>query len=233
MSEERVRRTSVSPPLASAFASSKGTPVVIDGTTGAAYVMTDTAAVVEVGRDGGWADLLASIAAGKAVGANAPTWATILGGLAAYSFSATIMNEVWVSFHIPHDYQVGTMFYPHVHWTTGGVNTGVVRWGIEYSFARGYSTDAFPASATIYLEKAATGTAYKHMISEAAEGAGVSIATLETDGILLCRLFRDAANAADTCTDAAFGLFVDLHYQSDGMLTNERNRTFTKKRGLL
>lgn len=78
---------------------------------------------------------------------------------------------------------------------------------------------------------AATGTPLTHMITEASTGNGVTIPNCETDGILLCRLFRDAANAADTCTNAAFGLFVDIHYQSDGMLTNERNRTFTKKRG--
>lgn len=218
-------------PILEDFRAREGTPLVIDTTLGAASVLIPAEQIVEIGARAGWQDYLSSISAGKAVGANAPTWSAILGGISAYSFSATTMNEVWLNFHILHDYMPGTMFYPHVHWTTAGTATGVCRWGLEYTFARGYGIEAFPAPTTIYLEQAATGTAYTHMIAEAAEGAGVLIPTLETDGILLMRVFRDAANAADTLTDAAFGLFVDMHYQSDGMLTNERNRTFTKKRG--
>lgn len=218
-------------PVVADFANSNGTPIVIDTVLGAASALKATDTLVEIGARAGWQDYLSSISAGKAVGANAPTWATIRAGLAAYSFSASTMNEIWLSFHILHEYQVGTMIYPHVHWTTTGTNTGVCRWGLEYSFARGYNIEAFPAPTTIYLEQAASGTAYQHMITEGSEGNGVTIANLETDGIILMRVFRDAANAADTLTDAAFGLFVDIHYQSDGMLSQERNRPFTKKRG--
>ena len=229
---DRVRSTSVSPPLAGAFAASDGSPIVIDESNAGVYVMKANQAVVEFARDGGWQDYLSSISAGKAVGANAPTWATIRAGISAYSFSAGTMNEIWMNFHILHDYKTGTMFYPHIHWTTTGTNTGVCRWGIEYTFARGYGIDVFPAPTTIYLQQAASGTPYTHYIVEATEGNGVTIPTLETDGILMMRVFRDAANAADTLTDAAFGIFVDMHYQSDGMLTVERNRPFTKQRGL-
>ena len=224
-------RSGPSAPTLANFQSSHGSPIVLDTTLGAASMVKHPDAVVEIGARAGWQDNLSSISAGKIAGASVPTWTLLQNGLYAYAFSAAAMNEVWVSFHIQHDYQPGTMFYPHVHWTTAGVNAGVCRWGIEYSFARGYAADVFPASTTIYLEQAATGVAYKHMITEAVEGAGVLIPTLETDGILLTRVFRDGGHVNDTLTDVAFGLFVDIHYQSDGMLTNERNRTFTKKRG--
>lgn len=218
-------------PVLEDFRARTGTPLVIDTSNGAASALIQSDTIVEIGARAGWNDYLSSLSAGKVAGANVPTWSLLRDGLYANSFSASAMNEVWINFHILHDYAPGTMFYPHIHWTTAGTNAGVVRWGLEYTFARGYGFESFPASTTVYLQQAATGTAYRHMIAEATEGNGVLIPTLETDGILMVRVFRDAANAADTCTDAAFGLFVDMHYQSDGMLTNERNRTFTKKRG--
>ncbi len=225
-------RVTPSTPVVGNFADKENTPIVIDSSNGAAYCLKTGDVMVEIGRDAGWSDMLASLSAGKAVGANAPTWATIRDALAAYRFDAGVMNELWVSLHVPHEYLSGTMLYPHIHWVKTGTNTGTVRWGVEYSSARGYDIEAFPASTTIYIEQAGSATAYQHMIAEQAEGAGVTVSNLEPDSLLLMRLFRDAAHVNDTCTEAVFGLFLDVHYQSDGMLTNERNRTFTKKRGM-
>jgi len=178
----------------------------------------------------GWNDVLADISAGRGIGVNAPTWATIRDGIKAYEFSATAINEVWVNLHILHDYLWGSKVWPHIHWTTTGTNTGVVRWGIEYTYARAYGVEAFPATTTIYLEQAASGTAYTQMLAEPVEADGILLPNCEPDGVLLCRVFRDAGHANDTCTDGAFALFADLHFQSDGYLTNERNRGFTKRR---
>lgn len=167
------------------------------------------------------------------MGVSAPTWSSLIGGLYAYAFSPTQLNELWLAYHVLHDYAAGTKIYPHIHWTTGGADTGVCRWGMEYTYARGYGVDRFPATQTIYLEQAASGVANTHYITETSEAGALLIPNFEPDGILLLRIFRDAANLADTLTDPAFGLYCDLHYQSDGMLTNERNRTFTKRRGQL
>lgn len=183
-----------------------------------------------VTTNSGWKDLLADISAGRGIGATAPTWSVLNGNIKAYAFSASSLNEIWINIHIPHDYEWGSMVYPHIHWTTSGTNTGVCRWGVEYAYARGYGTDAFPATTTIYIEQAASGTALKHMIAEPTEGSGIAGTNFEPDGVLMCRIFRDAAHANDTLTDAAFGIFADLHYYSDGFETNERNRTFTKRR---
>jgi hypothetical protein len=178
----------------------------------------------------GWNDILADIGAGRGIGVNAPTWTSLRDGLYGYAFTAAQMNEIWLNLHITHDYMWGSKVWPHVHWTTAGTDTGVVRWGIEYTFARGYGVEAFPATTTIYVEQAASGTAYTHMIAEPAEADGVLLPNAEPDGIIMCRVFRDGAHANDTCTDDAFGLFADLHFQSDGYFTNERNRAFTKRR---
>lgn len=178
----------------------------------------------------GWNDVLTDLSSGRGIGANAPAWSTLRDGIKAYAFDATAMNEVWVNMHIMHDYAWGTKVWPHIHWTTSGTGTGVVRWGVEYTYARGYGVEAFPATTTIYLEQAATGIPYTQMIAEPAEADGILLPGCEPDGVLMCRVFRDAGHANDTLTDDAFGIFADLHFQSDGYLTNERNRGYTKRR---
>lgn len=177
----------------------------------------------------GWADILGDLNV-RGTGGASPAWTTFRNGINAYSFSASSLQEIWINFHMPHDYMIGTMIYPHVHWSTTGTNTGSVVWRMEYTFARGYSIEAFPATATTTITQAFTGTAYTHMIAEPAEGAGLLLANLEPDTLILCRFYRDAANPADTQTQAAFVFNIDLHYQTEGFTTNERNRPFTKRR---
>lgn len=180
----------------------------------------------------GWADLLTDISAGRGVGANAPTWAAFQGGISAYRFDAGTMNEIWFNVHIPHDYRFGTAIYPHIHWSTTGTNAGTVRWGLEYTFARGYGIEAFPATTTIYIEQAASGTARTHMIAEPTDANAITLTNCEPDMIMMCRFFRDAAHVNDTCTDTAFAFYADMHYQSDGYLTPERNRAFSKRKNV-
>lgn len=175
-----------------------------------------------------WDDLVASFNAGIVAGANVPTWSVMINGIYAYLFSATAMNEIWLSpIHIDHRYKPGTKIYPHIHWTTGGTNTGVVRWGVEYSVAKGHNQQAFPATTTIYLEQAASGTAYKHMIVEASDGQAF-LANVEPDSLVLMRVFRDGGHANDTCTDQAFGLMCDVHYQVDHWATKNKAPNFYK-----
>ena len=45
---------------------------------------------------------------------------------------------------------------------------------------------------------------------------------LEVDGLILCRAYRFASNAADTCSDAVFGHTVDIHYQSTNIGTKNK-----------
>jgi len=168
----------------------------------------------------GWRDLLSAVNAARVTGASEPTFTAFRGGIYQYSFSATVMNQVVMNpFHIDHDYASGTDLFIHVHWSTAGTNTGVVRWGLEWTYAKGHDQEAFPVTQTYYLEQAASGTAYQHMVAEGTiPGTDVIEGTangIETDGLVLVRLFRDAAHANDTCTDAAFAFTVDIHYQCD------------------
>lgn len=185
----------------------------------------------------GWKDKEGSLNSARVTGASQPTWAALTDNIYAWRFSASTLNEVWLNFHIPHDISFtqpredgsvqGATLYPHVHFSSVGTDTGTARFGIEYSIARGYSVDAFPSSTTIYLEQAATGTALQHQIVETTDANAIVDPAIETDAVLLIRLFRDAAHANDTLTDAVFITFMDLHYYSDGKETNERNRNAT------
>lgn len=160
-------------------------------------------------------------------GANDPNWTQVNAtNFWAYSFSATTMQQFWITFHVRHGYAPGTVMYPHVHWfnPAASPNTGVVRWGFEWAVAAGYNTAAFPfgSSTTKYVETASSATQYQHMISEVV--LADAIPATETDALVCMRIFRDAANVADTCTDAVMVPLVDLHYQrDDGTGTIGRN----------
>jgi hypothetical protein len=174
----------------------------------------------------GWADLLAPLHGGVVTGSSDPDWNVFIGGIYAYSFPASgASREVWIAFHVPHTYAAGTVMYPHVHWSTPGTNTGVVRWGFEYTIAKGYSQQVFPTSTTVYLEQAASGTPRRHMIVES-PSISIPATNLEPDSMILARIFRDSSHANDTCTDAAFGLQCDLHYQVAQFSTIGRNYPF-------
>lgn len=179
-----------------------------------------------------WTDYLASLDSAKVEGANTPTWSVVQDGIYAYSFSATVLNEAWVQFHINHDVAItaDAKIYPHIHWTANTANTGTCRWGFEYSYAKGHQQGAssvFPSSTTVYVEQAFSGTAFEHHIGEVADGDAISVADagIEVDGVILMRVFRDGAHANDTLTSAAFGIFVNLHIQveRDGTVNKSPN----------
>jgi hypothetical protein len=170
----------------------------------------------------GWRDITSDISV-KGTGTNNPSWATVRNGISAYTFSATTMQEAWVNFHINHDYAVGTPIYLHVHWINPGTNTGTVRWGFEYTIAKGHQQEAFPATTTAYVEQASSGQ-FVHMIGEIS--SGISSASLEPDALILVRVFRDAAHVNDTCTNAVALVMSDVHYQANKWATKNKAPNF-------
>lgn len=172
-----------------------------------------------------WFDMTTDLSSGRSVGANAPTWTTFRDGLAAYAFSAGTMNELFVVFHVNHDAAIGEVFYPHIHWATNTTNTGVVRWGIEYSIAEGHNTMDFPASSTIYLEDTIAADAqYQHRIIECSDAQAITMP--DVDSLIMMRVFRDAAHVNDTFAPQAFGLTVDIHYQRNKFGTINKSPDF-------
>lgn len=173
----------------------------------------------------GWRDLTAPVDV-RGVGANDPTFAVYTGTtMRAYQFSASTMNEVFFTYHVPHDWVPGTDVYFHAHWSNAAAapNTGAVVWKFDYTFAKGFSQEAFPVIQTVEVIAASPATRYMHNVSET---GAVSIPLMEVDGLLLVRGYRDAANVLDTCSDAVFLHTMDIHYQSTNMATVNKAPSF-------
>ena len=177
---------------------------------------------VNIDKDGlalyplAWKDNLSSLSNGRQTGATAPDWETLTNGISAWSFPPNTMNELWLSFHINHDWAPDTDQFPHIHFCVKDDQVeGVVRWGIEYTIAK-RDTGVFPASTTVYLEPTIPANdALTHRVVEVSALDAIPAAELEVDAVVLVRVFRDGAHANDTYAGDAFGLFADLHYQSD------------------
>ena len=173
----------------------------------------------------GWRDNIGSIDTRS--GGNAPQRNLFRDGLYLYEFSADDMNEVFSNFHIDHDYKLGTMLYPHLHFATTSNAGGVLRLGFEYSFAQGHGLGTFPATTTIYLNfTVPANSAFVHFVAEAPEGQGIPGTNVDTDGVILMRIFRDAAHVDDTFPATIFGILSDLHYEADRYATINRAPNF-------
>lgn len=169
----------------------------------------------------GWNDLVQEVIVKS--GTNAPTIDVLRNGIQAYSFPPDSMAECYANFHIRHDYIAGTMVYPHVHWSMNTVNTGTVRWGVEYTLARRHDstgTTHFGPTSTLYISVAVDADhKWGHMVSESLEGDGIPGTDLQEDAMILCRFFRDAEHPSDTFPDPVFLLSVDIHYECDTLCT--------------
>lgn len=157
---------------------------------------------------------------------DAPTLNLFRDGIHAYNFFAGQLSEAFASFHIDHDYAMGTALYPHIHWAIQSNEVGTIRWGVEYTVAKGHGQMAFGPTTTVYIEQAADGTPYKHMIAEVSQANAIPGLNIEPDTLILCRFFRDGEHANDTLAADAFVFCVDLHYQADRATTPFKSPNF-------
>ena len=162
----------------------------------------------------GWDDYLGIPDDDPTQGSTVPSWSTFSGNIKGRAFSPTTMNQRQFRIHILHDYAVGTGLYLHAHWSPITTNVGTVRWGFEYIVAKGHGQQAFSAPVTVYKEQATTGVIGTHFIAEVADIDAVSGSLLETDALVICRVFRDAAHVNDTFTGDAFLWNFDAHVRT-------------------
>lgn len=176
----------------------------------------------------GWIDILGDLTSSPSL-PQSPGWAKITDdgaastGIWGHAFDDTIEESLLIHFHIPHGISSISMF-PHIHWVPLTTGTGVVRWGLEWAYAKGYGQEAFPQSQFEYIEQAGGGTINSHQIAE--NSTSIDITGLEPDGLLICRFFRDATHANDTYVGDAIALFVDIHAQVNRVATPNRNFPF-------
>lgn len=165
-----------------------------------------------------WDDLRVPVNATNIGAANDPNFAQVLTngagsqGVYTYLFDASAEEELFFSVQLPHAWKEGTDIEPHVHWFPTNTNTGVVRWGLEYTWASVNGT--FGNTTIIYVEDAADGTEYKHQL---ADFAAISASGQTLSSMLMCRIFRDATNGADTYNADCGLLEIDFHHRIDSL----------------
>lgn len=175
-----------------------------------------------------WDDVRVPILSVKLGGSKDPDFAKVFDdgagsqGVFTYLFDKSVEEEVYFVLQLPHSWKAGTNIRPHVHWfpAANGAAGQFVRWGLEYTWAS--IGEVFGATTTIYTDASSATTATipgddpliagKHYMSLLPEidatGKGWS-------SMLICRLFRDATDSADTYNNDAGLLEFDCHTQMD------------------
>lgn len=162
----------------------------------------------------------------RAASAKSPTYANMVGGIYAYEFdNAVLASEKEVNFkmQIPHGWKTGSAIHMHIHWVAKSTTSAgqKVRWGLEYVTANIngtltthdviYATDPIDPPST-------TPTANTHYLTEFPD---IDMTGMGLSNFLLCRLFRNSSNAADTYTDSAYVIGVDAHVEFDQLGSNQ------------
>lgn len=207
-------------------------------TTGGLVLPKTSGVGIKTDADGtpayGWKDLVGDVSV-RGIGGTDPAFNVFRTNIRKHQF--TVNDEVWVDFHMPHDYAPGTDIYIHAHWAiivdTG--TSGGVTWGWDVTYAKGYEQEAFPATInTTKQQNLATGVGtngqYVHHIAEVQLSAASPSASqldsdnLEVDGLIMVRCYLSGNTINGT--PEPFLLFTDLHYQSTQLATKGRNSPF-------
>lgn len=173
-----------------------------------------------------WKDEEGSFSIKSTSVSNSPSWGEYIPGFQGLIFNGKKLAQVWVDFHINHDYALGTPVYPHIHWMPLDNNSGIVRWGIQYIISKGYSQEAFPTDSTLFtidhtVEK---GSMYKHFITEVPDVRAIISPSLEPDAVIKMRIYRDGQ--IDTYNGDVHAWRAGLHYQTARIGTVNKNPPF-------
>ena len=177
-----------------------------------------------------WFDLLGDIKIDVNNAVNRPDFNAYIDGIRHYQF--LVDDQVWLAFHLTHDYLPGSDMFIHGHWSHNSATlpTGEINFGFDITYAKGHNQESFNPPITI------TGTAslaipqYRHMISEfqmsnnGGTGGLIDSNRLEPDGIILVRAYLNA-NTSDPLV-SPFLHYVDIHYQSTGIGTKQKAPNF-------
>ena len=131
-------------------------------------------------------------------------------GVFAFQFDKASEEQIHFVAQLPHTWREGTDIRPHVHWCPTDTDTGAVVWGLEYSWSNIGSV--FGNSTLVTATQAGSGATHDHHMIEF---DAISATDKTHSGILLCRLYRKAADAADTYDNDAALLEIDFHYEID------------------
>lgn len=175
----------------------------------------------------GWRDNIVQLTVDSS-NPDSPTLNIFRDGLHAYNFFAGQFTECFAWFHVDHDYALGTKMYPHIHWSVQTDVVGTVRWGVEYTIAKGHQQEAFPESRIVYIEQSTDGTPFKHYVAETSDENAIDGAFygIEPDTLILARFFRDGTHPNDTFEGDVFVFILDMHYQANRLATPFKRPNF-------
>jgi len=186
-----------------------------------------------------WRDIEGLIYTDTANPSTAPAVGLFRTGI--YSWNYQNGDYCHFSFHMPHDWAVGTDLFIHVHWAHNatGVAANTLGFNFTVSFAKGHNQEVFSApvtpSITYPLVNIATSPQYQHNVTEVQLSAASPTATqldtdnLEVDGLIIGTMTMSIpANSftGGTPDEAVYIFTIDLHYQSTGIGTKNRTPNF-------
>ena len=167
-----------------------------------------------------WRDITGEIVV-KGTGSHNPNWATFVTNIEAYQFG--VGNEVWINFHMPHDYVPGSDVFLHVHWSTTSATIASVTWSFDVTYAKGFGQQAYNATSNYTVTQASAGAYFANVAeTQISSGGAVAGNALETDGLILAHIVL----SADATPLSPFVFSVDVHYQSTNIGTKNKAPTF-------
>lgn len=173
----------------------------------------------------GFADLLGDQFS-RNTGGTKPTLTSYNGDVRAWQFGAG--DEAYLSFHIPHDYVLGTEIFIHIHWSHNSttVTGGTLTFKATSIYSKGHAQAAFQSTPAVgTFTGTASTTQYMHIISETSYSdstpTGIQLDTdlLEPDGVIEMTFEMDANNiTSSAAVPDPFIHYVDIHYQTTGLI---------------
>ena len=148
----------------------------------------------------------------------APALDTLLGGTKLWWFGPNADAEMYFNVELPHFWKAGSTIYPHVHWVPSATGTAghVVKWSLEFTWQNKAGVFGVPLtiSGTAHTPADSALVTRRHYVTDLEAITGTA---KEFSSILVCRIFRDADNVADTYTGNAGLLAVDFHIEIDSL----------------
>lgn len=165
------------------------------------------------GEEYGWDDNIQLFSAAKGNGTTEPVWSNM--GNGHYNYLFTSGDELFVTYHVLHDYKQNTNAYPHIHFLVDQtmVVGQQITWRFGYLIAKGHQQgESLTATETVFdMIYTATGTeiAGEHIILECSDLQAFDI--IEPDTLVSARIELLSENV----DGRIFGIMCDLHYQTD------------------
>lgn len=157
-------------------------------------------------------------------GPKAPSYSAWKGGIYMYYFdNAAVASEKEINFKLQssHGWKEGSTIYLHVHWlpVTAGSAGDKVRWGLEYVKAK--PGGVFGTPTTVYADTIGVGSITNADTHSITPFAGISMSGDSLSTAVLCRLFRNSSDLADTYAGTAGLIFIDAHIEIDALGSKE------------